>query len=34
MDARARFLCTMRFKPVDRLPIWEWHFYDQTIERK
>jgi hypothetical protein len=33
MNARERFLATMRFQPVDRRPLWEWHYFPATIER-
>ena len=33
MNSRERFLATMRFQPVDRRPLWEWHYLPATIER-
>ncbi len=33
MNARERFLAAMRYQPVDRRPLWEWHFLPDTIER-
>lgn len=33
MNSRERFLATMRFQPVDRRPLWEWHYFPATIER-
>lgn len=33
MNSRERFLATMRFQPVDRRPLWEWHYLPGTIER-
>ena len=34
MDIRTRFQNVMAFRPVDRLPMWEWaSWWDQTLER-
>ena len=34
MNARERFRNAMQFKPVDRLPVYEWHsFWDETLVR-
>ena len=33
MNARERFLATMRFQPVDAGLLWEWHYLEATIER-
>jgi hypothetical protein len=33
MNARERFLAVMHYQPVDRLPLWEWHFLPDTITR-
>jgi hypothetical protein len=33
MNARERFLATMRFQPVDRRPLWEWHYLPATVDR-
>lgn len=33
MNARERFLAAMHYQPVDRLPLWEWHFLPDTITR-
>jgi uroporphyrinogen-III decarboxylase len=30
---RERFLATMRYQPVDRCPLWEWHYLEDTVER-
>ncbi len=33
MNARERFLATMHFQPVDRQPLWEWHYLEETVHR-
>jgi len=33
VNARERFLATVRFKPVDRYPYWEMGIWGQTYER-
>ncbi len=33
MTPRERFLATMRFQAVDRCPLWEWHYLEDTVER-
>lgn len=33
MNARERFLATMHFEPIDRMPSWEWHYLEPTLER-
>jgi len=33
MTERERFLCTMRFQPVDRIPLMEMGVWDETLER-
>ena len=34
MTSRERFRNTLDFKPVDRLPMYEWHsFWDKTLDR-
>lgn len=32
MNARERFYRTMHFKPLDRVPFWDW-FWAETVER-
>jgi hypothetical protein len=32
-DARERFLATMHFGTVDRRPLWEWHYLEETVKR-
>ncbi len=33
MTPRERFRCTMHFEPVDRIPLWEWGPWSQTVRR-
>jgi uroporphyrinogen decarboxylase len=33
MNSRERFLATMAFEPVDRVPLWEFGYWAQTLER-
>lgn len=33
MNARERFVKTMHFKPVDRIPLWTWGYWHETIKR-
>ena len=31
MNVRERFLATMAFEPVDRIPLWEWDYWPETL---
>jgi uroporphyrinogen decarboxylase len=31
MNTRERFLATMAFQPVDRIPLWDFGYWDQTL---
>jgi hypothetical protein len=31
VNVRERFLATMAFEPVDRPPLWEWGYWDETL---
>ncbi|MHB1132255.1 MAG: uroporphyrinogen decarboxylase family protein [Chloroflexota bacterium] len=33
MNSRERFLATMRFEPVDRVPLWEFGYWGGTVRR-
>lgn len=33
MDTRERFLATMAFEPVDRIPCWEWDYWPEALEQ-
>ena len=33
MNPRDRFLATMHFESVDRQPLWEWHYLEDTVKR-
>ncbi|NLF00263.1 MAG: hypothetical protein GX601_04725 [Anaerolineales bacterium] len=33
MNTRERLLATMHFQPVDRCPLWEWHYLDETVHQ-
>lgn len=31
MNSRERFLSTMAFEPADRIPLWEWDYWAETL---
>ena len=31
MNTRERFLATMAFEPIDRVPLWEWDYWGETL---
>jgi hypothetical protein len=33
MNSRERFLATMNFEPVDSVPLWEFGYWSQTVQR-